>query len=76
MKQDLTKVSGLRGRAIQSALVLFLLLGFHFPQSSAEARLIGQPAPEIQNKVWINSPALKMADLRGKVILLQFWTYG
>ena len=58
------------------AVVLFILLGLRYAQPDAEARLIGQPAPEIQNKIWINSPALKMADLRGKVILLQFWTYG
>ncbi len=52
------------------------MLGLHLVLPSAEARLIGKPAPEIHNKVWINSPALKMADLRGKVVLLQFWTYG
>ena len=25
---------------------------------------------------WINSPPLRMADLRGKVVALHFWTYG
>ena len=25
---------------------------------------------------WINSPALKMSDLRGKVVLVEFWTYS
>jgi hypothetical protein len=24
---------------------------------------------------WINSPPLKTADLRGKVVLVEFWTY-
>lgn len=42
----------------------------------AEAGLIGQLAPELTNTVWINSAPLKLGDLRGKVILLEFWTYG
>jgi thiol-disulfide isomerase/thioredoxin len=34
------------------------------------------PAPELNNKVWLNTPApLKLADLRGKVILLEMWTF-
>lgn len=41
-----------------------------------EASLIGQRAPELINQVWINSAPLRLADLRGKVILLEFWTYG
>jgi len=43
---------------------------------SVEASLIDQRAPELSNTVWINSPPLRLADLRGKVILLEFWTYG
>ncbi len=44
--------------------------------SRVEAASIGQPAPELTNTVWINSTPLQLADLRGKVILLEFWTYG
>ena len=44
--------------------------------SRAEAASIGQLAPELTNTVWINSAPLQLADLRGKVILLEFWTYG
>ena len=35
------------------------------------------PAPEWSNDVWINSEApLPLEDLRGKVVLLEFWTFG
>jgi thiol-disulfide isomerase/thioredoxin len=35
------------------------------------------PAPELTNDVWINSDKpLRIADLRGKVILLEFWTFA
>ena len=42
----------------------------------AGASMIGTPAPELTNEVWINSRPLRLADLRGKVILLEFWTQG
>ena len=35
------------------------------------------PAPELENQVWINTDQpLRLADLRGKVILLEMWTFG
>ena len=35
------------------------------------------PAPELTNEVWINSAEpLRLADLRGKVVLLEMWTFG
>ena len=34
-------------------------------------------APEFSPDLeWINSRSLSLADLRGKLILLDFWTYG
>ena len=34
------------------------------------------PAPELTNEVWINSEPLQLADLRGQVVIVEFWTYG
>jgi hypothetical protein len=34
------------------------------------------PAPELLNEAWLNSEPLKLADLRGKVVLVEFWTFG
>ncbi len=34
------------------------------------------PAPEIVSPTWINSEPLKMEELRGKVVMVEFWTFG
>ena len=34
-------------------------------------------APELTNEVWLNTDhPLRLADLRGKVVLLEMWTFG
>ena len=34
------------------------------------------PAPQWHNDVWLNSEPLTLADLRGKVVMVEFWTFG
>ena len=35
------------------------------------------PAPELKNEVWINTvEPLHLADLQGKVVLVEMWTFG
>jgi peroxiredoxin len=35
---------------------------------------IGQPAPPWHAERWINSPPLELTQLRGRVVLVRFWT--
>ena len=37
---------------------------------------VGQAAPEITGGPWINSEPLSLAGLRGRVVMVEFWTYG
>jgi hypothetical protein len=37
---------------------------------------VGQTAPEVTGGPWINSEPLSLAGLRGRVVLVEFWTYG
>jgi len=32
--------------------------------------------PELFNEVWLNSEPLKLADLHGKFVIVEFWTFG
>lgn len=35
------------------------------------------PAPEFVNDVWLNTDGpLRLADLRGKVVAVEMWTFG
>ena len=34
------------------------------------------PTPELTNDIWFNSEPLRLADLRGNVVIVEFWTYG
>ena len=36
----------------------------------------GQAAPDITGGPWINSDPLTLSGLRGRVVLVEFWTYG
>jgi thiol-disulfide isomerase/thioredoxin len=37
---------------------------------------VGMAAPEIGGSVWINSEPKSLDALRGKVVLVEFWTFG
>jgi hypothetical protein len=47
------------------------------PISSASSLPDLGPAPELTNDTWLNVDApLRLADLRGKVIAIDMWTFG
>ena len=50
--------------------------GALFLSVSLGSEEIGNPAPEISGQSWINSKSLTLAELKGKVVLLEFWTFG
>ena len=58
-------------KKILGALVIVTSLGVAL--AGAE---VGKLAPEISGQSWLNSKPLKLAELKGKVVLLEFWTFG
>lgn len=61
-----------------AAVVVFLLLRQGLMNSQAANDSLNRPAPEFTHGKaleWINSPPLKLSDLRGQVVLLDFWTF-
>lgn len=58
--------------ALRTTVVL-CLVGAVFSAADAE---VGTPAPEIRGQRGINSGALTLAELKGKVVLVEFWTFG
>ncbi|MBI3030746.1 MAG: ferric reductase-like transmembrane domain-containing protein [Candidatus Rokubacteria bacterium] len=67
--------------ARRGVLALFIVLaiglaGWLAWPAAGQALRRGQPAPEIAGSPWINSPPLTSSGLKGRVVLVEFWTYG
>ena len=39
-------------------------------------KFMQQAAPDVVGKTWLNSKPLSLSTLKGKVVLVEFWTYG
>jgi thiol-disulfide isomerase/thioredoxin len=47
-------------------------LGYSSTYNSSESAI----APDLVSGNWINSEPLKLKELRGRVVLIEFWTFG
>ncbi|TMA87822.1 MAG: hypothetical protein E6J74_28840 [Deltaproteobacteria bacterium] len=57
------------------ALIVLAAVGTVWPKHGT-AITAGRVAPDVAGENWINSKPLAMADLKGRVVLVEFWTYG
>ena len=64
------------GRAWASVVTVALLAILAAGAATGEVVAPGKAAPEIASGGWINSEPLSMQKLRGRVVLIDFWTYG
>ncbi len=64
-------------RATYGFLIALAIIAtwFFWPRFAA-AITSGTVAPEIAGENWLNSKPLTIADLKGRVVLVDFWTYG
>jgi hypothetical protein len=59
------------------AVGVLVVAAAHGPvPATGQALRLGQAAPEITGERWINSAPLAMQGLRGRVVAVEFWTYG
>ena len=64
-----------RFAAFSLGLALALSSWAVWPKAGA-AITIGAAAPEIAGENWLNSKPLTTGGLKGRVVLVEFWTYG
>ena len=62
--------------ALAYATGLAKLLLVSYRPSTEYASLESATAPELATGDWINSEPLRLKDLRGRVVLIEFWTFG
>lgn len=62
--------------AISYATGLTKLIRSSFGSSAQYKSSESATAPELATGEWINSEPLKLIELRGRVVLIEFWTFG
>ncbi len=73
----LTRLSSGQTNTIESGLARLLGLEEIVPAGGSKGLRDEGPLPSIDGAVaWLNSPALSIVQLKGKVVLIDFWTYS
>ncbi len=57
---------------VACVVVVASILGWRLPAHGD----VGMKAPEITGRLWLNAKPTTMSSLRGKVVLVEFWTFG
>jgi hypothetical protein len=63
-------------RALRCIWLMMGFVGFAASAAGGDVVNIGQVAPDLAGGPWINSQPLTMAELCGRVVFVEFWTYG
>jgi len=63
-------------RSLSLFLLACLAVGLTVGPATGQALRLGAPAPEVAGERWINSDPLTTQGMRGRVVLVEFWTYG
>jgi hypothetical protein len=66
----------MRQGRMSAALAVATALALGAVAAAAPGARVGQRAPEITGGPWINSEPLSLEQLRGRVVFVEFWTYG
>jgi len=72
----LARGSGIPALIAVLALTVLGLTGSTSVAADSGGTLLRRPAPEIGGGPWINSAPLTSEALRGRVVFVEFWTYG
>jgi len=56
--------------------ILIIVLAVVSGPANARAFSPGKTAPDIAGGPWINSSPLTLGELKDRVVLVEFWTYG
>jgi hypothetical protein len=76
--EDTARDSRVRGTRRTTALFVVLLAaaGLVAGPVAGQALRVGAAAPDVAGERWINSEPLTTPNLRGRVVLVEFWTFG
>ena len=63
----------MRHKIVTAIGMIFTLLVLTWAVANAG---VGMTAPDIASQTWLNSGPIRLSDLKGKVVMVEFWTFG